>query len=127
MKNIKKFHLLFIIISILIFSLAIGDAVMAPIIIYYKLLVEFFGWLFLFLVTFLMVFKLYANFIRIQSASTADISTLVILKKTFFESFSQVFRKGGAFLVFLLFLILVGSLTVLAIWINSKVLDIRVH
>jgi len=127
MKDQNFFRLFSIITSILLFSLLIGNVIMAPIIIYYKLLVKFFGWLFLFLVLFLTGGKFYSNFLQLKNSPENSISPILLLKKTLGQTISQLVQRSAGFFVYLAFLIVIGSVTFFTIWFNSKLFNIEVN
>lgn len=126
MKKKNIFRLFVVITTILLFSLIIGNLIVAPIIIYYKNLVKFFGWLFLLLIIILTSGKFYANLKQIKSTSKKQGQIMALLKQTFSETIKEILQKSAGFIIYLSFLILIGTITAFSIWINSKFFSIQV-
>ncbi|MDH4261612.1 MAG: hypothetical protein OEV78_01055 [Spirochaetia bacterium] len=126
MKDQQYFRLLTIIATILVFSLIIGDVIMAPIIMYHDLLVEFFGWLFLILIILLTLSKFIANF-KVIKYSKKLTTYSSVFKKTFTTTFLQIFQKTRGVVMYLVFIIIVGFLTFFTIWLNSKIVTININ
>ncbi|MDH4199199.1 MAG: hypothetical protein OEV66_02370 [Spirochaetia bacterium] len=112
--------LIIIISSILVFSLIIGDTIMTPIIFYHKLLVQFFGYLFLLLIVSLIMLKFKANYQFIYSGYHETKSKKNIFKMTLLDTIKQISRKSLRFFSLTFFLVLVTLMTATAIWINNQ-------
>jgi hypothetical protein len=125
MTNKDIIRLFLIIIAILFISILIGDLIITPMVIYHKLLVRFFGIFFIFLAIFLLSMKIYTNYQFLVLHSSGQINFIKVFKKTITETANQLFKKAGNIFLFLAFLLVIGSITILVIWLNGNLIKIQ--